>query len=85
MTRWLEPFIDYGPDYNRATPLYDATIAVGCRARELLSREGAKEPDISQQADNVSTFFLAGQSIASSDTSLSLRCYSCFANTGPRD
>ncbi|KAI0245794.1 hypothetical protein BJV78DRAFT_248827 [Lactifluus subvellereus] len=53
VTRWLEPFVDYGPDYNRATPLYDATIAVGCRARELFSREGAKEPDISRRADKV--------------------------------
>ncbi|KAI9456854.1 hypothetical protein BJY52DRAFT_1275024 [Lactarius psammicola] len=40
VTRWLEPFIDYGPDYDRATPLYDATIALGRHARELLSRRG---------------------------------------------
>jgi len=40
VTRWLEPFIDYGPDYHRATPLYDATIALGRHARELLSRLG---------------------------------------------
>ncbi|KAH9173731.1 hypothetical protein EDB89DRAFT_1957396 [Lactarius sanguifluus] len=44
VTRWLEPFIDYGPDYHRATPLYDATIALGRHARELfLRREGVKE------------------------------------------
>ena len=54
MTRWLEPFIDYGPDYNRATPLYDATIAPKCRARELLTLRGAKEPAASWRADSVS-------------------------------
>ncbi|KAH9016132.1 hypothetical protein EDB85DRAFT_2021856 [Lactarius pseudohatsudake] len=44
VTRWLEPFIDYGPDYHRATPLYDATIALGRHARELfLRRGGVKE------------------------------------------
>ncbi|KAH9029333.1 hypothetical protein EDB83DRAFT_2526189 [Lactarius deliciosus] len=40
VTRWLEPFIDYGPDYHRETPLYDATIALGRHARELSSRRG---------------------------------------------
>ncbi|KAI9456856.1 hypothetical protein BJY52DRAFT_536375 [Lactarius psammicola] len=40
VTRWLEPFIDYEPDYDRATPLYDATIALGRHARELFSRRG---------------------------------------------
>ncbi|KAH9051920.1 hypothetical protein EDB87DRAFT_628442 [Lactarius vividus] len=40
VTRWLEPFIDYGPDYHRVTPLYDATIALGRHARELFSRRG---------------------------------------------
>jgi hypothetical protein len=54
VTRWLEPFIDYGPDYNRTTPLYDATIALMCRARELLTRRGAKEPEASWRADSVS-------------------------------
>ena len=54
MTRWLEPFIDYGPDYNRAIPLYDATIALKCRARELLTLRGAKEPAASWRADSVS-------------------------------
>ena len=54
MTRWLEPFIDYGPDCNRATPLYDATIALERRARELLSRRGANELEATWQADSVS-------------------------------
>ncbi|KAI9439561.1 hypothetical protein H4582DRAFT_1941543 [Lactarius indigo] len=45
VTGWLEPFIDYGPDYHRATPLYDATIVLGRHARELfLRRGGVKEP-----------------------------------------
>ncbi|KAN0130512.1 hypothetical protein V8E53_011598 [Lactarius tabidus] len=35
VTRWLEPFIDCGPDYHRTTPLYDATIALRRHAREL--------------------------------------------------
>lgn len=56
MTRWLEPFIDYGPDYIRNTPFYDATIVLGCRARELFSRRGVSQPDISEQADSVSAF-----------------------------
>ncbi|KAH8984001.1 hypothetical protein EDB86DRAFT_3084941 [Lactarius hatsudake] len=44
VTRWLEPFIDYGPDHHRATPLYDAMIALGRHARELfLRRGGVKE------------------------------------------
>jgi len=43
VTRWFEPFIDYGPDYHRATLLYDATIALGRHARELLSRRGCVE------------------------------------------
>jgi len=45
VTRWLEPFIDYGPDYHRSTPLYDAPIALGRHARELFNRRGgSKEP-----------------------------------------
>ncbi|KAI9456860.1 hypothetical protein BJY52DRAFT_1379845 [Lactarius psammicola] len=40
VTRWLEPFIDYGPDYHRTTPLFDATIALGRHARELFTRRG---------------------------------------------
>jgi hypothetical protein len=46
VTRWFEPFINYGPghDCNRATPFYDATLILGRRARELLSREGVQEP-----------------------------------------
>ena len=65
VTRWLEPFIDHGPDYLRATPLYDATIALGRHARELFNRQGGpKEPAISSaiRANNVSasqTFRLA--------------------------
>lgn len=51
VTRWFEPFIDYGPDCNRSAPFYDATIVLGCRARELLSREGVKEPEVSRRAD----------------------------------
>ena len=43
--RWFEPFIDYGPDCDRATTLYDATLVLGHRARELLSREGVREPE----------------------------------------
>jgi hypothetical protein len=54
VTRWLEPFIDYGPDCNRATPLYDATIALERRSRELLSRRGVNELEASWQADSVS-------------------------------
>jgi hypothetical protein len=54
VTRWFEPFIDYGPDSDRFTPLYDATIALGRRARELLSRSGTKEPEASWRADCVS-------------------------------
>jgi hypothetical protein len=46
VTRWLEPFIDYGPDYNRATPFYDATIALGRHARELYSRRGGVEESL---------------------------------------
>lgn len=44
MARWIEPFINYGPDCNRATPFYDAALALGRRARELLSPEGVQEP-----------------------------------------
>lgn len=54
VTRWFEPFIDYGPDCNRSAPFYDATIALGRRARELLSREGVKEPEVSLRAGGVS-------------------------------
>lgn len=54
VTRWFEPFIDYGPDCNRSAPFYDATIALGHRARELLSREGVKEPEVSLRAGGVS-------------------------------
>ena len=57
VTRWLEPFIDYGPDYARATPLHGATIALGRHARELFNRrEGFKEPVMSStmRANNVS-------------------------------
>lgn len=61
MTRWFEPLIDYGPDFNRFTPFYDATIVLGRRARELLSREGVKEPEVSRRANCVNallpTFF----------------------------
>jgi hypothetical protein len=53
VTRWFEPFIDYGPDCNRSAPFYDATIVLGHRARELLSREGVKEPEASRRADYV--------------------------------
>lgn len=45
VTRWLEPFIDYGPNYHNATRLYDAPIALGRHARELFNRRGSvKEP-----------------------------------------
>jgi hypothetical protein len=54
VTRWFEPFIDYGPDCNRSAPFCDATIVLGRRARELLSRKGVKEPEISRRADCVS-------------------------------
>jgi hypothetical protein len=53
VTRWFEPFIDYGPDCNRSAPFYDATIVLGRRARELLSREGVKEPEVSRRTDCV--------------------------------
>jgi len=51
VTRWFEPFIDYGPVCNCPAPPYDATIVLGRRARELLSREGVNEPEVSQRAD----------------------------------
>jgi len=54
VTRWFEPFIDYGPECNRSAPLYDATIVLVRRARELLSREGLKEPEVFRRADCVS-------------------------------
>ena len=57
VTRWFEPFIDYGPDWNRSAPFYDATIVLGRRARELLSREGVNEPEISRRADRVTLYF----------------------------
>ncbi|KAF8261961.1 hypothetical protein EI94DRAFT_1744836 [Lactarius quietus] len=45
VTRWLEPFVDCGPDYHRVTPLHDVTIALGRHARELFNRRaGNKEP-----------------------------------------
>ena len=56
MTRWFEPFIDYGPDHNRETPFYDATIALECRVRELFSRRDAKLAEASLRADSVSAF-----------------------------
>jgi hypothetical protein len=57
VTRWFEPFIDYGADFNRELPFFDATIALGYRVRELLSRRDAKEPEVSERADSVSGFF----------------------------
>jgi hypothetical protein len=57
VTRWFEPFIDYGADFNRELPFFDATIALGYRVRELLSRRDAKEPEVSKRADSVSGFF----------------------------
>jgi hypothetical protein len=51
VTRWFEPFVDYGPDHNSATPLHDATIALRHRACELLSRGGAKELEADWGAD----------------------------------
>ncbi|KAN0132441.1 hypothetical protein V8E53_009867 [Lactarius tabidus] len=44
VTRWLEPFIDYGPDCHRTTPLYDATIALGRHARELSNWKRGSDP-----------------------------------------
>jgi hypothetical protein len=67
VTRWFEPFIDYGADSNRKTPFYDATIALGYRVRELLSRRDAKEPEVSQRADSVSGFISASHAYASYD------------------
>jgi hypothetical protein len=58
VARWFEPFIDYGPDCNRATPFYDATLVLGRRVRELLSREGVQEPEVSWRVDCVSAFAL---------------------------
>ena len=58
MTRWFEPFIDYGPDCNRATPLHDATIALRHRAYELLSRRGANKLEAGWGADCVSHVLL---------------------------
>ena len=57
VTRWLEPFIDYGLDYHRATPLYDATIALGRYARDLFNKKGRiTEPVMfsTTRANNVS-------------------------------
>lgn len=53
VARWFEPFIDYGPDCNRSAPFYDATIVLERRARELLSRKGVKEPEVSRRANCV--------------------------------
>ncbi|KAH9992219.1 hypothetical protein BJV74DRAFT_834975 [Russula compacta] len=53
VTRWLEPFIDYGPDYIRDTPFFDATIVLGCRTRELFSRGGVSQPELPQRADSL--------------------------------
>jgi hypothetical protein len=55
VTRWFEPFVDYGPDCNRSAPFYDATFVLGRRTRELLSRKGVKEPEVSRRVDCVST------------------------------
>ena len=57
VTRWLEPFIDYGADYDRATPLHGATIALGRHARELFNRRGGVQEAMmfsTMQANNVS-------------------------------
>ena len=59
VSRWLEPFIAYGPDYHCATPLHDATITLGRHARELFNRNqqgGLKEPTMfsTMRANNVS-------------------------------
>ena len=35
-----DPVIDYGPDCDRATPFYDATLVLGLRVREPLTHEG---------------------------------------------
>ena len=58
VTRWLEPFIDYGPNYRGTTRLYDAPIALGCHARELFNRRGGlKESAMvsTTRANNVRT------------------------------
>jgi hypothetical protein len=53
----------------RATLLYDATLIFGRRPRELLSREGVQEPEVSWRADCVSAFTLtASDALASYDT-----------------
>ena len=56
VTRWLEPFIDYGPNYHGTTRLFDAPIALGRHARELFNRRGGiKEPAMvsTMRANNV--------------------------------
>src|SRR6266404_1762665 len=49
-------FVDYGPDYHRETPLYDATIVLGRHARKLFSGLGCVEQPqaASMRAFNVS-------------------------------
>jgi hypothetical protein len=54
VTRWFEPLIDHGPDCNRSAPFYDAAIVLVRRVRELLSREGVKESEVSRRANCVS-------------------------------
>ncbi|KAN0132431.1 hypothetical protein V8E53_009857 [Lactarius tabidus] len=59
VTRWLEPFIDYGPNYHCTTRLYDAPIALGRHARELFNRRGdIKEPTAfsTMRANNLMRF-----------------------------
>lgn len=55
VTRWFEPFVDFGLDCNRSAPFYDATIVLVRRARELLSRKGVKESEVSRRADCMNT------------------------------
>jgi len=62
VTRWFEPFIDYGPDYNRETPFYDATIALGCRVRELFSRRDVKLAEASLRANSLLEFLRENRS-----------------------
>ena len=57
VTGWLEPFIDYGPDYHRSSSLYDATIILGRHARVFFNRKGGTtEPtmDSARRATDVS-------------------------------
>jgi hypothetical protein len=81
VTRWFEPFIEYGPDCSRSAPFYDATIVLGRRARDLLSREGVEEPEVSRRADCVNALLPSPRALASY-TNPVFSFYSAYASFG---